>query len=315
MWHDKFCGTDSQNLLIRHRGSAEAIYGDVLGYNALMFTPSPKPTLLLLWLLAACCTTSQAQLIVAHRGASHDAPENTLAAFRLAWQQGADGIEGDFLLSRDGRIVCIHDTHTKRVAGQKLIVAGSTLAQLKQLDVGRWKHPKYAAQRIPTIEEVIATIPAGKKFFIELKSGPEIVLPLKKVLEASTLEPSQVIIISFKRGTLAACQKHLPRWKTHWLSSHKKHKVSQQWGPISAEVIKTIKELRADGFGSQANPKVFDAGYIRTLRDAGITDYHVWTVDDGTTARFYQALGAYSITTNRPQLLRNVLFRAPKSVD
>ena len=59
-------------------------------------------------------------LLIAHRGASHEAPENTLAAFRLAWEQGADGIEGDFYLSKDGRIVCIHDKDTKRTAGKNL---------------------------------------------------------------------------------------------------------------------------------------------------------------------------------------------------
>ena len=55
-------------------------------------------------------------LIVAHRGASHDAPENTLPAFELAWKQGADAIEGDFLLTKDNKIVCIHDGSTKRLA-------------------------------------------------------------------------------------------------------------------------------------------------------------------------------------------------------
>lgn len=65
--------------------------------------------------------------IVAHRGASADAPENPLAAFRLAWKQGADVIEGDFYLTKDHRIVCIHDGDTQRVAGKHLVVAESTL--------------------------------------------------------------------------------------------------------------------------------------------------------------------------------------------
>ncbi len=84
------------------------------------------------------------QLIVGHRGASHAAPENTLAAFDLAWQEGADGAEGDFRLTRDGRIVCIHDEDTERTAGKKLVVATTTLAELQQLDVGSWKDPRYA---------------------------------------------------------------------------------------------------------------------------------------------------------------------------
>jgi glycerophosphoryl diester phosphodiesterase len=259
-------------------------------------------------LLTICSANSQAQHIIAHRGASQDAPENTLAAFRLAWEQGADGIEADFLLSSDGRIVCIHDRDTRRVAGKKLVVSASTLAELKKLDVGRWKDAKYTGQRIPTIEEVIATIPTGKMFFIELKVGPEIVLPLKKVIEKSTLKPEQIVIISFKRDTLAACEKHLPHLTTHWLAKQKKHPVSGEWGPIPADVIRTVIELHVDGFGSQANPKIFDAKYIESLRRSGIKDFHVWTVDDVETARFYQAQRAFSITTNRPALLRNGLF-------
>ncbi|MDA1056051.1 MAG: glycerophosphodiester phosphodiesterase family protein, partial [Planctomycetota bacterium] len=86
-----------------------------------------------------CSTVSHGQLIIAHRGGSHDAPENTLAAFRLAFEQGADGIEGDFYLTRDNRIVCIHDADTKRVADKTLVVAESSLAELKRLDVGSWK--------------------------------------------------------------------------------------------------------------------------------------------------------------------------------
>ena len=62
-------------------------------------------------------------MITANRGASHDAPENTLAAFKLAWKQQADAIEGDFRLTADGKIVCIHDADTRRTCGVNLVVA------------------------------------------------------------------------------------------------------------------------------------------------------------------------------------------------
>ena len=85
-------------------------------------------------------------MITAHRGASDDAPENTLAAFRLAWQQGADAIEGDFRLSGDGVVVCIHDADTARTCGVKLPVADTPLARLRQLDYGRWKGEGFAGE-------------------------------------------------------------------------------------------------------------------------------------------------------------------------
>ena len=70
---------------------------------------------------------AEAQMITAHRGASYDAPENTLASFKLAWEQGADAIEGDFYLSADKQIVCIHDADTQRTAGMKLVVERTPL--------------------------------------------------------------------------------------------------------------------------------------------------------------------------------------------
>src|SRR5882757_4224835 len=110
-----------------------------------------------------------APLIIAHRGASFEAPENTLAAYRLAWQQNADGAEGDFQLTRDGRIVCIHDLTTGRTADANRVVAQSTFEELRRLDVGMWKHPRFAGERIPTLDEILALLPAGNLFFIEIK--------------------------------------------------------------------------------------------------------------------------------------------------
>ena len=80
-----------------------------------------------------------------------------MPAFELAWKQGADAIEGDFLLTKDNQIVCIHDGSTKRLADRNLAVRGSTLEELRKLDVGSWKHEKFKGTRIPTIAEVFAT--------------------------------------------------------------------------------------------------------------------------------------------------------------
>jgi glycerophosphoryl diester phosphodiesterase len=92
---------------------------------------------------------SAAPALIAHRGASQDAPENTIAAFTLAWKQGADGIEGDFQLTHDGEIVCIHDPTTKRTAEQDLKVSEATLKELRQLDVKPWKGHSRKDARIP----------------------------------------------------------------------------------------------------------------------------------------------------------------------
>src|SRR5262245_44104514 len=84
--------------------------------------------------------------IVAHRGASHAAPENTLPAVRLAFEEGADFVEGDYWLTRDEQIVCLHDEDTRRTAPKQpnRRVQESTLAELRSLDVGAWKDGKFA---------------------------------------------------------------------------------------------------------------------------------------------------------------------------
>jgi len=135
--------------------------------------------------------------IVAHRGASHDAPENTLPAFELAWHQGADAIEGDFHLTSDGEIVCIHDVDTLRVTGSKQIVKDTTLAKLQALDAGAWFKPEFEGTRVPTFAEVAATVPDGRMFYIEVKCGPEIIPALLRGIAESGLEASQIVVISF----------------------------------------------------------------------------------------------------------------------
>ena len=105
---------------------------------------------------------ANAQNIVAHRGASYDAPENTVAAMELAFEQGADGVEADFYLSSDGEIVCIHDGDTKRTAGVKHVIVETPFAELRKLDVGAWKNEKYRGEKIPTFAEIAETIPLAR---------------------------------------------------------------------------------------------------------------------------------------------------------
>ena len=258
--------------------------------------------------LGVISMSASAQMIVAHRGASHAAPENTLAAFELAWAEGADGAEGDFHLSSDGHIVCIHDHDTKRTAGEKLVVAETTLADLQKLDVGSWKDPKYAGERIATLDEVLKSVPEGKRFFIELKTGPEIVAQLKKALEDSPVPLDHLVIIAFDEEAVAECKRELPDVKAHWLTGYKESKVKMpRWSPVPAKIANTLKATSADGLGSQANRRAFDAVAIEKLREAGLKEFHVWTVDDPALAKFYIEQGVWSITTNRPAWLREQL--------
>ena len=244
--------------------------------------------------------------IVAHRGASREAPENTLAAFRLAWKQGADAIEGDFHLTADGHIVCNHDRTTKRTGTTDLVIADSTLKDLRKVDVGTWKGAQFRGESIATLAEVLRTVPDGRKILIEIKCGPEIVPTLKSNLDHCPLASDQIQIIAFNANVIAAAKLAMPEIKAFWLTSYKKDKVSGKWSPTVEEVLDTLGRTRADGLDSNANREVVDQAFVKRLREREF-QFHIWTVDDPAVARHFRKLGVDSITTNRPEFLRSRL--------
>jgi len=256
--------------------------------------------------VAMSAQTCWGQLIIAHRGASHDAPENSMSAFKLAIEQGADGFEADFYLTSDGKIVCFHDKDTERITGKKLPVVKTPLAKLQSFDIGNWKDPKWKGERMPTMADVLEVVPPGKKVFLELKSSVEVVEPMAQAIEDSSLDPAQIVVISFHAEAVAASKKRLPHIKAMWLCGYKKQK-NGQFKPKVDEVLKTLKRIGADGLNSEARREYFDAGFIKRLSDAGYKEFGVWTVDDPEVADFYAKLGAWAITTNRPGWLREQL--------
>ena len=243
-------------------------------------------------------------IIVAHRGASNVAPENTMPAFDLAWAQGADAIEGDFHLTADGEVVCIHDRGTKRVATSDLVIKNSTLNELLQLDVGSWRGDEWSGTRIPTASQVFASIPDGKMIYIEIKCGPEIIPKLFDELKQSDLKNKQVVIISFSTRVIAAIESTYPQVKTMWLSNIKKSEDGNV-KPTIEEALSALRRIKADGISTKAH-EMLDEGYISTIRKAGF-EYHVWTIDAASTARRFADMGVLSITTNKPQYIREQL--------
>jgi glycerophosphoryl diester phosphodiesterase len=243
--------------------------------------------------------------IIAHRGASYDAPENTLASIKLAWEQKADAAEFDVFLTKDGKIVVIHDKDTKRTAGVEKVIAETTLAELRTLDVGRWKDPKFAGEKIPTLDEVLATTPAGKQVFIEVKCGPEIVPELDRVMTTSGLKSEQLVVISFSADVVAAVKKARPDVQVYWIVSLRPRKGEQ---PPSAEsLIERAKAIRADGLDLSAS-ETLDREYAEKVKAAGLKLY-VWTVNDLDVARRMVEIGVDGITTDRPGWLREQLAR------
>jgi glycerophosphoryl diester phosphodiesterase len=266
---------------------------------------------ILVSVIVLICATSNARgkgrvpEIEGHRGESHDAPENTMASFNLAWQRDDDAAELDVHLTRDGKLIVSHDPDTHRLADTKLVIKDTPAEELRKLDVGKWKGPQFAGEKLPMLDEVLATIPPGKRLFIEVKVGPEAVPELVRCLERAAKSPAQTVIIAFDINTVREAKKQLPKLKVYWLADLKQDKQTKAWGPGVQELIAKAKGAGVDGIDVSAKEPV-NAAFVKAVHDAGLECY-VWTVDDPARARDLANAGVDGITTNRAAWLREQL--------
>jgi glycerophosphoryl diester phosphodiesterase len=255
----------------------------------------------------------QACELIAHRGESHDAPENTLAAINLAWRRGAMAVEIDVHLTRDAKLAVIHDPDTARVTANaaRLVVAESTFSQLRSLDVGVWKGQSFAGQKIPLLQEVIATIPPEdhRRLIIEIKPGPETVDPLAEAIESSGRTSDRFVLISFNADSLRAARQRLPQIRTLYLSFIRQDKQTGGWSPTAEELIAMAHAARADGVGVSVCDAITPE-FVATFKQADLA-CTVWTVDTVEQARRMIRAGVDAITTNRAAWLAEQLRATP----
>mgnify|MGYP006294358499 CR=1 FL=1 len=264
--------------------------------------------ILLFCLAINICLSGFAVQIVGHRGASYTAPENTLASVNLAWKQDADAVEVDVYLTKDGKIVAIHDETTERTAGVDLKVAETDADTLRRLDVGRYKNEKYAREQIPLLEEVIETVPPGKRLFIEIKCGEEILPHLKKVIKSSG-KSSQLTIIGFGLDTVAKAKQILPEIPTYWLKGTEKDEETDEYIPHDKNLIQIARDKNLDGL--DVNYHGVTREFVDAVKAAGL-EIHVWTVNDVEEAGRLAKLGVDSITTDRPGWMKKHLAETGK---
>lgn len=241
-------------------------------------------------------------LLIAHRGESFDAPENTLAAFNLAWQRGDDGIELDVHCTADAQLVVCHDPDTLRTAGVKHMLCDCTLAALRTLNVGSWKSPAFAAERMVSLADVLTAMPAGKQAFIEIKCGVEAIEPLASLLATLAHPPSAIAIISFYPDVIAAVKQGLPLYPAYWLVSPTLDANTQTWSPDAATMIAHARSIQADGLNISEHFPI-DQPFVAAVHSAGLR-LLVWTVDDPNRARDLLSLQIDGLTTNRAAWLR-----------
>jgi len=246
--------------------------------------------------------------IIAHRGASHDAPENTLASLRLAFAQGAEAAEVDVRLTRDGQIVAFHDPDLRRIAGVRGKIARCTLLEIRRHDAGRWGHWKGRgfSERIPMLEEALALTAPDRRLFIEIKCGAEILPELGRVLELAGEAGARAVIIGFNLEVMRAAKALFGRIEVNWLrASPGRIKRAARLG----QIIDKARDAKLDGLDLSSRFRV-NQELVRRVRQAGLKLY-TWTVDDPRVARHQAQAGVDGITTNRPGWLRAQLGGEP----
>jgi glycerophosphoryl diester phosphodiesterase len=235
----------------------------------------------------------------AHRGASHNAPQNTLAAFRLALEMGADGVELDVQVSKDGEAVVIHDFTVDATTDGQGPVKDKTLAELKELDAGSWLDARFAGQRIPTLQEVIVEIGHQLLLNIELKTkglgSAGLVAEVVRLIEDHNLV-HRAIVSSFNPLAL----RRVKRLNPHICSG------LLYYFDLPAHLIRTLLLLLADPDALHPEKRLVTQEYMTWAKERGYR-VNAWTVDEPAEMKRLIALGVDGIITNRPDVLRKVL--------
>lgn len=242
--------------------------------------------------------------IVAHRGASWEAPENTIPSILLAWRERADAVEIDVRLTADGKIVLMHDETTARTSRESLEVARVRWDALKPLDVGAWKSPRFRSTPIPLLRDVLKMIPGGRQLWIEIKCGAEILPPLRDEMEVHRLPPQAIGFLGFSPYLMALVKQAFPRYSVY-LNVEPRGEVGAP-DPWTAEhVIDLARRHGLDGVSAGMCDAV-DERFISEILAAGL-GLIVWVVDDEHVALKLARAGLPALMTNRPDFLRHRL--------
>lgn len=243
--------------------------------------------------------------IIAHRGASFDAPENTLESFQLGLEQGADALECDVRLSSDGELMVFHDPTVERTAAIQGAVADLTAAELQTLDAGSWKAAKWSGARIPTLAAVLDLVPADRRILIEVKVGLTALPRLKEIIAATALPRDRMVLMEFDLETVIALRRAFPDIEVLWLIGFPMLSPSWKKRQTLKENIGIAKQHGFDGINVQDIASL-NAERIADCRAQELNCY-CWTVDRPARAAQLFEDGVYGIATNRPGWIREQL--------
>ena len=234
--------------------------------------------------------------ITAHRGASADAPENTMAAVRQAIEDRADWVEIDVQETADGEVVVFHDSDFMKLAGVDLKIWDATMADLEKIDVGGRFHPKFKNERVPTLDEVLAECKGKVGVNIELKyygHDKQLEQRVVDIVEAHRME-SSIVVMSLKKDAVKKMKTLRPEWKV---------------GLLTSVAIGDLTKVDADFLAVSTD--LATRRFIRSAHNSK-KEVHVWTVNDVPTMSTMMGRGVDSLITDKPALARTVLQRRAK---
>ena len=229
--------------------------------------------------------------IIAHRGASASAPENTMAAFRKAIEEGADWVELDVQETADGQVVVFHDSDFMKLAGVNLKLWDATMDDLKNIDIGSWFGEEFSDQRVPTLAEVLDECRGKIGVVIELKYyGHDVKLEerVARLVESHQMT-DQVMLMSLKVDAVKKVKQLRPDWKVGLLLS------------VSAG---DVQSMNADFLAISAT--FAHRGRI-TATHRSNQQLYVWTVNDAPTMSRMIGRGVDGLITDKPALAQSVL--------
>jgi glycerophosphoryl diester phosphodiesterase len=230
-------------------------------------------------------------IVIAHRGAAGRAPENTLAAFRAAIEDGADIVELDVQETSDGEVVVLHDSDFMKLAGDPRKLWNLSLAEARAIDIGSWFDPRYSEERIPTLSEVLELCRGQARVDIELKyygHDQSLEERVVRIVEEADMA-SDVVVMSLNLAAMRKMRELRPTWTL---------------GVLAATAVGDLTSVDLDFLAVHSGMATH--GFTRRAHRAG-KDVYAWTVNDPVHMSRLATRGVDGLITDEPALARSVL--------
>jgi glycerophosphoryl diester phosphodiesterase len=246
--------------------------------------------------------------VVAHRGASSSRAEHTRGAYELALQQGADAVECDVRISRDGRLVCVHDRRIDRTSNGRGAVSGLTVAEMAALDFASWHAPDQTELGVLQLDELLGMLHDGRhrtRLFVETKHPARYrglvehrlaeLLARHGLAAPGVRTEAPVLMMSFSEAAVRRFKQAAPRVPTVLLLSRisgvRRGGVLPEWADLAGPDVRLLRE---------------DPGFVARVAALG-RDTYCWTVDEPVDVELCKRAGVRYVATNRPEATRSYL--------